>query len=234
MGYKHWVAYANQGAEPKNFILNYQGSGAAVVEITSIRIEFENGSTGGEIASSSTTKGEFAVTLAAGDAQGRSGTITDETNGFTYQSTGDNYERAFAYFKVTLPTDYTLGQYTNISYKITGGAGTSDDGGYKGFVIAAFVDEAAIDAIPKAGDSDGAGGTIPEGADTTKLPTANEIITASWRATGIENLDTEYVRDVRILTTLPAGTADLNEVWIAVRVGAKKGFEFKLTDVIFY
>ncbi|WP_461247106.1 hypothetical protein [Treponema sp. R6D11] len=211
------VAYANQGAEPKHFILQHQDTTHDVIEITSIRIEFEN-SVAGEITASSADKGYYQVAFADGDVKGRAGTVVVDADGtnFTYTSTTDSYERAWAYFPVTLPTGYKLSNYKYITYKIKGAAGATDEGGYKGFIINAYPTEDAIDAITSG----------------SQLPTEDQIAGGGWQATGIENLGTEYTRTVNV-GTLPDGT-DLNSVWIAVRVGAKQGFIFTLKDLKFY
>jgi hypothetical protein len=199
-----------------NLIIQYQGNTATagapvIVTVTKVHIY--------------TTPLE--VTFDDGDVLGRSGDVTLEAdgNGFTFVSTTDNYERAWAYFPVTLGTGYKLSDYKKISYNINGVVGSSGEGGWKDFFINAYADKDTIEAIP----------STPAGDAACNLPTANQIsVKTAWADAGIGDPPANVLaHTVDIKETLPAGT-DLNVVWIVVRTAGKTGFGFKITDIKFY
>jgi len=176
------------------FIFSHRNNGNKItIEIESIRIY--------------TTP--FKVTFAEGDVKERHGTATLVDKGFTFKNTTDNYERSWAYFKVTFPTDKKLSDYAYFECNFT-----LIDTNYKGIFVAAFADEAAIDAIPS------------DGSDASKLPSANVIAERNsyMGATG-------EVRAEKLAITV--GDVDANEVWIAIRSGLNSNETFKVTDISF-
>jgi hypothetical protein len=222
MGFTHWVNYANQGADPKHFILNYQGSGNVTVEITSIRIEFENGAEGGgEIASSSATKGYYEVTFdhttTPSPVTGHNATVAIETDdsGYTIDTT-EGYDWAWAYFQVTFPTGYKLSDYTYIDFKgtvldpVAGTAADADVTGYKPIYFYAYETEAAIPT-------------------DTGIPDADRITTGA--ASAIKNKDTP-VDNTRAIDG--PSEVDGNSVFIVIRTHGAKGIRYKITDIKFY
>jgi len=127
------------------------------------------------------------------------------------------YEYAWAYFKVTFPAGYTLSDYSKISYTIEGvdGGTGSDASGYKAGFMMVYATEAEIEDLEKLNDN-------------THLVFTE---TPGGSATGVGNLNQAATRTVTV--KVPAGT-DLNEVYIAYRVGGSAGWTWELSNIKFF
>jgi len=131
--------------------------------------------------------------------------------------TSAGYEWAFAYFKVQFDTGFKLSDYSKIDFTIKAPDSglTGDASGYKAGYMMVYATESEISDISQLDDNDHLIFTeTPDGGTT-----------------GVENLDTAYIRTVTI--QVPTGT-DLNEVWVAYRVGGVSGYIWELSNIKFY
>jgi hypothetical protein len=212
-----------QGGQPTGyFILNHRSADAITLQISSITIY---------VAPPPTAPAKI-LAFAEGDVKTRNGIVTLEADGsgFTFKSDGENYERAWAYFKVTFEDGFKLSDYSKIDYKVAGITnadppdGSSDLGGYKSIFIAVFADEDEIDALPN------------DGSDDSKMPDSAWLSgNPGWSGGGIGALDGEPALKTRDIDKPDrVEEVDGNEVWIAIRTGASEGFIFTIKDIKFY
>jgi len=156
------------------------------------------------------------LTFAEGDVKGTNSNVTILTNGTGYRAvTTAGYGSAWTYFKVTFDPGLTLSDYTKISYSvkgIDGGTGT-DNTGYKEGVMGVFASE---DKVASPGPSNSA---FTE--------------TTSWQETGVGALGESNENNHTVTVKVQPGT-DLNEVWIAFRVGGTAGWTYELSDIKFF
>jgi len=112
--------------------------------------------------------------------------------------TSAGYAQAWTYFKVTFDAGLKLSDYTKIDYTVKGvdGGGGNDATGYKAGYMSVFASETAVRSP---GDSNLVFSETPD-----------------WGGTGVGNMDSDNKHTVTV--KVQPGT-DLNEVWIAFRVG---------------
>jgi uncharacterized repeat protein (TIGR02543 family) len=156
------------------------------------------------------------LTFADGDVKGTATspiTILEGSNGYRAVTGGTGYGSAWTYFKVTFAEGLKLSDYTKIDYLVTGveGGSGSDATGYKAGYMSVFASEAAVRSP----------------AEATLVFTE----TPGWEATGVGNLGVGQPRTVTV--KVQPGT-DLNEVWIAFRIGGSAGWTYELKDIKFY
>jgi len=154
------------------------------------------------------------LTFAEGDVKGTATTVTILSDGKGYRAvTSAGYGGAWTYFKVTFDPGLKLSDYTKIDYTVTGiegGSGT-DSGGYKEGLMSVFASE-----------------------ETVASPSVSNLVfteTIGWQATGVGGMNSPSTHTVTV--KVQPGT-DLNEVWIAFRVGGTAGWTYELSNIKFY
>jgi len=153
------------------------------------------------------------LTFAEGDVKGHATTVTIFTDGKGYNAvTTAGYDGAWTYFKVTFDAGLILSDYTKISYTVKGITTglEGDSSGYKACFMSVFATEAAV--VSPAEDN-------------------LVFIESGWQATGVGYLDQENTRTV---TVKVQPDTDLNEVWIAFRIGGVAGWTYELSNIKFH
>jgi hypothetical protein len=178
------------GAGLNYFILQYRGTTGVDTEI--------------KIRSISIYTTPLKVTFADGDVKGASATITFiDANGFSVVQT-DQYDSAYAYFKLTFPEGKKLSDYTKFECKYTL-LNTS----YKPIYVLAYSTEPT--------------GAVNKDTQTIAKSTGNAATDQDKEALVSLVISGDRVEEV-----------DGNEVWIVINANAANGNSYKITDIKFY